>query len=318
MELTVHKLATVFHITERTLRHYDATGILKPTGRSRGGYRIYDDAAVQKLRDILLLKECEFSLEDIKKVVSSSQYSSQAVAAFAQKVFAWKEQYYQQWLQAFRENDADYGKLFNTTPLQLEKNRFLQSLGITTDEIVEEIPSEEAVRPINISVTEKISPVQQTVATVETPQVEQTTVSQAEVKTQQDVFRNAAQSKPSAPVADTSNATATEVARPETETNATEKVKSAGSAKSQNEAILAMFISAESYNSPQALKASELWQKYLTEHFYTCTDELLLKMADQLIAGGNLATVLNKKKEGLAVFMAKSLKYYVAYKKMNG
>ena len=61
-------------ITPRTLRHYDRIGLLPPTGRTEGGYRLYDDGSLERLQQILLFRELEFSLKDIEQFLSAPDF----------------------------------------------------------------------------------------------------------------------------------------------------------------------------------------------------------------------------------------------------
>lgn len=56
MDLSIQELATVTGTTSRTLRHYDAIGLLPPTRIAGNSYRRYDQAAVLRLQRILLLR----------------------------------------------------------------------------------------------------------------------------------------------------------------------------------------------------------------------------------------------------------------------
>lgn len=56
-------------VSMRTLRYYDRAGILAPSGRSEGGYRLYTDADLVKLQYILALKYLGFSLDEIRACV---------------------------------------------------------------------------------------------------------------------------------------------------------------------------------------------------------------------------------------------------------
>ena len=40
----------------RTLHHYDAIGLLKPTQTTQAGYRLYDNAALTRLQNILMFR----------------------------------------------------------------------------------------------------------------------------------------------------------------------------------------------------------------------------------------------------------------------
>lgn len=69
-EHTVSQVARLVHVTVRTLHHYDEVGLLVPSGRSRAGYRLYSDADLARLHQILLLRELGFSLEAIAQVLA--------------------------------------------------------------------------------------------------------------------------------------------------------------------------------------------------------------------------------------------------------
>ena len=47
---TVKEISDLTGISVRTLHYYDQIGLLKPTAKSRAGYRLYDDKTVEKLQ----------------------------------------------------------------------------------------------------------------------------------------------------------------------------------------------------------------------------------------------------------------------------
>ena len=69
---TVGEVAQMAHVTVRTLHHYDDIGLLKPSTRSDAGYRLYDEADIARLHQILLFRELEFSLEAVAELVAGS------------------------------------------------------------------------------------------------------------------------------------------------------------------------------------------------------------------------------------------------------
>ena len=71
---TVKEVSTLSGISIRTLRYYDAIGLLKPAGHTEGGYRLYDDAALEKLQQILLFRELRFPLKEICRIMDSPDY----------------------------------------------------------------------------------------------------------------------------------------------------------------------------------------------------------------------------------------------------
>ncbi|HEY5537900.1 MAG TPA: MerR family transcriptional regulator [Acetobacterium sp.] len=75
MEYTIQKLAQMAGVSTRTLRYYDELDILKPARINSSGYRIYCQAEIDQLQQILFYRELGVSLESIKEIVTSSSYN---------------------------------------------------------------------------------------------------------------------------------------------------------------------------------------------------------------------------------------------------
>lgn len=71
---TVNEVSKLTGISVRTLHYYDQIGLLKPTEVTQTGYRLYDDGALEKLQQIMLYRELEFPLKDIKVIMGSSDF----------------------------------------------------------------------------------------------------------------------------------------------------------------------------------------------------------------------------------------------------
>ena len=56
MEWSIQRIAKLAGVSSRTLRHYDAVGILAPARTDGGGMRWYDEASLARLQRILLLR----------------------------------------------------------------------------------------------------------------------------------------------------------------------------------------------------------------------------------------------------------------------
>lgn len=67
MEYSIKELAQLAGISTRTLRFYEEKGLLKPERCGTGGYRIYKEAEVDVLWQILLFREMGFSLAQIEE-----------------------------------------------------------------------------------------------------------------------------------------------------------------------------------------------------------------------------------------------------------
>lgn len=65
----VKEIAQASGVTVRTLHHYDAIGLLKPTARSEGGYRLYSSDDLLRLQQILLHRSFGLSLEAIRRLL---------------------------------------------------------------------------------------------------------------------------------------------------------------------------------------------------------------------------------------------------------
>ena len=74
----MQKLGSLAGISTRTLRYYDEIGILKPARINSSGYRIYGEAEVNRLQQILFYRELGVSLEDIKEIVTSPSFDGAA------------------------------------------------------------------------------------------------------------------------------------------------------------------------------------------------------------------------------------------------
>jgi DNA-binding transcriptional MerR regulator len=66
MAHTVSQVARLAGISVRTLHHYDDVGLLSPSSRSDSGYRLYEHRDLERLQEVLLLRELGFSLDEIK------------------------------------------------------------------------------------------------------------------------------------------------------------------------------------------------------------------------------------------------------------
>ena len=72
--MTVNEVSKLTGVSIRTLQYYDKIGLLQPTGYTQAGYRLYDDTALETLQQILLFRELEFPLKDIKRIIGSPSF----------------------------------------------------------------------------------------------------------------------------------------------------------------------------------------------------------------------------------------------------
>ena len=73
---TVKEVSSITGVSVRTLHHYDAIGLLKPTKVTDSGYRLYDDAALARLQTVLLFRELEFPLQEIREILNRPNFDA--------------------------------------------------------------------------------------------------------------------------------------------------------------------------------------------------------------------------------------------------
>lgn len=73
---TIGEAAARAGVSVRTLHHYDAIGLLAPSEVTQAGYRLYDEAAMAKLEQILFFKELGFPLEQIRDIMAHPAYDA--------------------------------------------------------------------------------------------------------------------------------------------------------------------------------------------------------------------------------------------------
>lgn len=66
---TVKEVSRSSGVSVRTLHHYDAIGLLKPSSVTEAGYRLYDDAALERLQLILIYRELGVPLKEIGRLL---------------------------------------------------------------------------------------------------------------------------------------------------------------------------------------------------------------------------------------------------------
>lgn len=72
--MTVKQVSELTGVSVRTLQYYDQIGLLPPAKYTEAGYRLYDDAALERLQQVLLFRELEFPLKEIKSILESPAY----------------------------------------------------------------------------------------------------------------------------------------------------------------------------------------------------------------------------------------------------
>jgi len=79
---TVSRLARMAGVSVRTLHHYDQLGLLRPSARTEAGYRLYGEPELLRLQQILLFKELDMPLDEVRQLLSEPGFDQ--VAALEQ------------------------------------------------------------------------------------------------------------------------------------------------------------------------------------------------------------------------------------------
>ena len=89
---TVKEVSKITGISVRTLHYYDEIGLFKPTEVTEAGYRLYDDKAIEKLGQILVFRELELPLADIKLIMDNPDLDSNTILAKQRDMLLLKKQ----------------------------------------------------------------------------------------------------------------------------------------------------------------------------------------------------------------------------------
>ena len=63
--LTISQVSRMYDVTPRMLRHYEKLGLIKAGRREDYSYRVYDEEAVRRLQQIIILRKLRLPLKEI-------------------------------------------------------------------------------------------------------------------------------------------------------------------------------------------------------------------------------------------------------------
>lgn len=230
-------------VSVRTLRHYDAIGLLEPSEITPSGYRLYDEAAMATLEQILYFRELGFALEEIKEIMQSPAYDAQE---------AMKRQ---------------------RTLLEMQRAR-IDAMIARLDEAMEGMGA---------------------------PRMEVFDMSEYE-KTKMQYADEAKQRWG------------------QTDAYRESEKRTAGYSKGDWQNILSgmtqifnQFAAARDLPSDDArvLALVEAWKQYITDHMYTCTDEILAGLGQMYVCDERFRANIDKSGEGTAECMSRAIEAYL-------
>lgn len=238
--MTVHEVSKISGVSIRALHHYDKIGLLPATEVTNAGYRLYDDTALERLQHILLFKELEFSLKEIKDILDSPSFDRSK--ALEQQIHL----------------------------LELRKEHLQNLIDLAC-----------GIKAIGVK---KMS-----FEAFDTRKIDEYAEQAKASWGKTDAYKEYEQ-------------------------------KSAGRTKEQQQTInvqmMEIFtefgkIKNEKPDSKAAVNLAKKLQDFITEHFYTCTDEILLGLGAMYASGGDFTTNIDKVGgEGTAEFAEKAIQAY--------
>ena len=87
MELqTVSEVSKTFGISTRMLRYYEQIGLLESSRKENYSYRVYDENAVRRLRQIILLRKLRIPVKQIKDILENQEITEAIIKVFRQNI----------------------------------------------------------------------------------------------------------------------------------------------------------------------------------------------------------------------------------------
>jgi DNA-binding transcriptional MerR regulator len=86
MEYRIGDFSLATRLSVKTLRYYDEMGILAPSRVDAGtGYRLYDEAALERARTVIKLRELDFGIAEIRELLGAANDDQDLVGALRRK-----------------------------------------------------------------------------------------------------------------------------------------------------------------------------------------------------------------------------------------
>lgn len=135
---TVSEISKLFGISVRTLHYYDSIGLLKPTKLTESGYRLYDEQAIVRLQNILIFREIEIPLKEIKEILEKEHLNFEEIMTAQIKLLQMKKVKIEK-LIAFALDIKEKGEMkmnteiFNVEEMEQYKNEVIRKWGSTSE-----------------------------------------------------------------------------------------------------------------------------------------------------------------------------------------
>ena len=87
----INEISKLTGVSVRMLHHYDKIGLLVPSQRTNSNYRMYSEEDVARLYQILLFKELEFPLKEIKSILDDEEFDKEEALNIQRKLILEKK-----------------------------------------------------------------------------------------------------------------------------------------------------------------------------------------------------------------------------------
>ena len=119
--MKISEMSKLTGVSIRTLQYYDKIGLLCPTKYTESGYRLYDDTALERLQQILLFRELEFPLKEIKRIINSPEFDRQKALEQQITLLTLKKEYLENLISFAREIQRIGGKIMDFSAFDTQK-----------------------------------------------------------------------------------------------------------------------------------------------------------------------------------------------------
>lgn len=94
--MTVNEVSKLTGVSVRTLHYYDEIGLLTPAATTDAGYRMYDEKNLERLQQILLFRELEFPLKDIKDIIDRPGFDREQALSDQIRLLTIKKEHFEE------------------------------------------------------------------------------------------------------------------------------------------------------------------------------------------------------------------------------
>lgn len=132
--MTVNEVSKLAGVSVRTLHYYDEIGLLTPAVITEAGYRLYDDSNLERLQQILLFRELEFSLKDIKEIIDRPGFDRKKALSEQIRLLTLRKDHFENLISFARQIESTGGcnmnfKVFDRQKIEAYKAEAKKNMG---------------------------------------------------------------------------------------------------------------------------------------------------------------------------------------------